>query len=776
MLSFTKNICVLLLEFVLLCNASPGNEIPRGRILSDGELLKMIDFKIKGLEGVKKYLDSGDTLHALLELATYYKNRQKPKYFLPQDSVSEKVTKFATEYPDKVIEIENRVENFIKRYGYDVDWYTGGKDKFGRIHTPAVVRYLARQWEAQNIGLMYHFTKLGIVKKQSKPEFYLEFFLNHVKDFINDYQTGKVDTGGNDVFEKFYAGHRTHNWLSTYNLLLKDLNWRDQIFMLKVFVLHASKLFDQCKKFNYGNHQLVGAVGLYEVTLMFPEIKPFKDWNEQAFKIIIEHMNKEINNDGFQFERSSHYHLLDIINYFKVFQLNRINEITLPDGFIPKLKSMFDAIIKVSMPSKNMPVLQDVNDTIRTEETKICAEMSLGALMFNDPIYKYFACENFPAEYYWFVDDSSLKKYYSLKGTEPNIKSVSLSETGYYVMRTGWGNKDLYMIIDAGLSKYKPDHNHGNALGIIAYANGKQILPNYSVNYTDPSYKFFKNSMAKNVAIVDSILHGRRWRDNKAKTGFGIWEELPNPTACKWISGESFDYFCGEHDGYKFLGIEYQREIIFVKPNYWIVLDEFWKNKETEKIHTFKQIWQGKFDILEPQILMNKDRGVILKCTDPNVQIVRNKMFDVDFVSLEKNTEGNCQLITFIYPYTAEIPTFSIDRNNKISVKFKVDSAEIIDEIIIKTPSSNPQKNNSMIIKRKVNKKIVNIIGINALGLIDLEEPGISLNLDKEANFEMNYIQEVNKWKIRVLDSNGVIRIKDKSDKFNIPKGIWHYF
>jgi len=41
-----------------------------------------------------------------------------------------------------------------------------------------------------------------------------------------------------------------------------------------------------------------------------------------------------------------------------------------------------------------------------------------------------------------------------------------------------------------------------------------------------------------------------------------------------WNSGAMLDYFSGEHDGYKSLGVHVQRRIAFVKPMYWIVVDQ----------------------------------------------------------------------------------------------------------------------------------------------------------------------------------------------------------
>ena len=105
--------------------------------------------------------------------------------------------------------------------------------------------------------------------------------MNEIKDFVSDFENGKVETGRNDVFERFYAGHRTRNWLFMHQILLgsDDYNWQDQILMIKVFILHGARLYDACKEFNWGNHQLHGLAGLYEMSIMFPEISVMNFWN-----------------------------------------------------------------------------------------------------------------------------------------------------------------------------------------------------------------------------------------------------------------------------------------------------------------------------------------------------------------------------------------------------------------------------------------------------------------------------------------------------------------
>ena len=139
------------------------------------------------------------------------------------------------------------------------------------------------------------------------------------------------------------------------------------------------------------------------MSTMFPEISVMKFWNSEAKRVILEHIEKEIKPDGFQFERASHYFKFDIINYFRVYQISQINNIELPALYVNRFHEMFNAIIKLEMPDKTLPVLQDAQDNYEKQSSDISSNddqftsndaaefkdpgeakfMSLGALLFN---------------------------------------------------------------------------------------------------------------------------------------------------------------------------------------------------------------------------------------------------------------------------------------------------------------------------------------------------------------------------------------------------------
>ena len=203
---------------------------------------------------------------------------------------------------------------------------------------------------------------------------------------------------------------------------------------------------------------------------------------------------------------------------------------------------------KISMNHKE-EILEN-NDQAELNDPKETLYMTLGSMVFKNSVYKYFGEESVPSEIYWFFSEAERNEYKNYEIEKPKIGSVGLEESNYYVMRTGWEDDSYYLLIDGGLAKHKPDHTHGGILGLFANINGVDVLPTYRVRYSEPTYRYLKNSFVKNVAIADNVVQGKKWKSNNARTGFGHWEILPKPEVNEWIAGDYFDYFSGSHNAF----------------------------------------------------------------------------------------------------------------------------------------------------------------------------------------------------------------------------------
>ncbi|HMQ43402.1 MAG TPA: heparinase II/III family protein [Mariniflexile sp.] len=249
------------------------------------------------------------------------------------------------------------------------------------------------------------------------------------------------------------------------------------------------------------------------------------------------------------------------------------------------------------------------------------------------------------------MNDSQLKLLENIQTKTPDVNSVAFTETGYYIMREGWKAHDKVMAISNGLDDEKPDHQHGDMLGIQAMANGHVILPNYQVRYSLKDYEFFKNSLVKNVALVDDELQGKDYAGNQGGSGFGKFATLPKPKTMAWHTNDDLDVYIGSHNGFENIGVNYSRQVIYLKDDFWIVKDHF----TSEKPHTYKQIWQGHYTLENAPNLVRatfndgsgSDIYQLVKIDTVTTSGTRGKQWAV----ASKNNKKNFNFITVIFPF-----------------------------------------------------------------------------------------------------------------------------
>ncbi len=581
---------------VFACTPSqPAAPIQQAHILavelpSDSTLLYGLKPDIPQLARVYRFRERGHWDAALEELAAYYRRVARDRYYFDWQNFGSRLDQYETLYPERMGIHDREARKLRAKFGADPAWKLPSQDLQGKPVTAYELRHLARQSRAPAMAITYF----------SEPDQAdnLAYFLQQRNSLNRAYGRGEVDTGGNAIYEAFRAGKRIHHWLFMHHAYLNspEYIWQEQIETIRTLLHHAAVLQETAGRNRYGNHHTRGMVALFEIASQYPEFVDSENWLERALDGITWHIEHEINDDGFQFERSIHYHKGDIENYFRVVQLARNGGIPLVPGFMDRFQSMFDALVKLAQPDGNLPVLQDDTDGLHAETNALGDVMALAALLFPDQrIYGSFAWDHVDPLFYWLIRGNRLQNLATISGADPDFGSTALESTGYYIMRNGWQPGKAYMVITAGLSERKPDHQHADMLGLVAYADGHEILPNYQVKYNEPDFPFWKGSWVKNVALVDSLTQAQQWKGNRGGSGFGKWLDLPEPHVIQWMISSGYDYFMGGHDAYVELGVDYTREIVFLKQaQVWIVRDRFTNPEQVE--HEFQQVWQGLFE------------------------------------------------------------------------------------------------------------------------------------------------------------------------------------
>ncbi len=557
-----------------------AQNIPSRSVVSIDNLSNYLKIEVK-----KEIVKKGEITTS--ELAQYFRDKFSERYFYDWQNFDKRFQTYKAIYPNSEKGHRERALDHMAKYKGSTQWKLPFNYQFGEPVNAYALRHLARQHKMVDIAFYYNY--------QNKHSKYIQYFKDQQQSLNAALVSGAYEKieDGNGVYEAFRSGYRILNWLQIHNMFLGQENYsdEDQLKTIATLLQHGAHLYERNQEFHSGNHQTRGLSALAMVSILLRDFEGTDKWYDLSMKLLEEHLSKEINDDGFQFERTVHYHISDIGNYYYVYQLAKTSNLEVSQFWEDKLKSLFTTLIKIAYPDRSAPVLSDDTDDPWAEKNDISGALTLGYLLFNDTEMGYFANDHVESKMFWYLSDSQLKMLDSIDTKQPEYKSLNFPTTGYYIMRDGWNPKNSMMIISAGLDDLKPDHQHGDMLGVQAMANGKTILPNYQVRYYLSDLELFKNSMTKNVALVDEELQGKQYTSNKGGSGFGKFKELPNPKVISWSTHDDVDVFVGSHDGFENVGVEYSRQVINLKNEFWIVKDNF----ISEKPHDYKQVWQGHY-------------------------------------------------------------------------------------------------------------------------------------------------------------------------------------
>lgn len=647
------NFYILIFGLTISSMSLPAQDIPVRTVMPIEQLSQFLTGDVKQV-----LTKEGEITEAVL--AKYFREKISERYFYDWNNFDQRFQSYQDIYPGSEKGHTERALDHMAKYDGSTQWKLPFNYLNGEPVNAYALRHLARQHKMVDIAYYYNY--------QNKDTKYIEYFKNQQRSLNAGLDAGKYEKieDGNGVYEAFRSGYRVLNWLQIHNVFLGQDSYsdEDQLKTLATLLQHGAHLYETNQEFHSGNHQTRGLSALAMVSILLRDFEGTDKWYEHSMMLLEEHLAKEINGDGFQFERTVHYHISDIGNYYYVYQLAKKSNLNVGQFWEDKLKSLFTTLVKIAYPDKSAPVLSDDTNIPWAEKNDISGALTLGYLLFEDPEMGYFANNNVQAKMYWYLSDSQLKMLKNIEAKKPEYKSLHFPTTGYYIMRDGWNMSDNMMIISAGLDALKPDHQHGDMLGIQAMANGKVILPNYQVRYYLKDLELFKNSMTKNVALVDKELQGKQYTSNKGGSGFGKFKELPNPKVISWTTNDKMDVFVGSHDGFENIGVNYSRQVIYLKKDFWIVKDNF----KSDKSHEYKQVWQGHFSNEQAPNLIRTtfDDGSGLdiyqlnKIDEVKSDGRRGKAWSV----VSKTGKENFSFITIVYPFNTFDKRIDEDRQN----------------------------------------------------------------------------------------------------------------
>ena len=314
--------------------------------------------------------------------------------------------------------------------------------------------------------------------------------------------------------------------------------------------------------------------GLFEIALALPQNEQTKEWIEIALDRLERSSRVQVYDDGSQWEQSPMYHNEVYHCLCCCVYLARINGITLPEGMEERVHRMARADMIWRKPDMHQFTHGDSDDT------DLGDVLSMGAYLFHDPELKYAGFDRLDFESAWDFGMKAVKEYEALAAKEPDFTSAALADSGNYYLRSDWSEKaNLLHFTCGGMST---GHCHGDKLHVSLVINGEDVLVDGGRGtYMDVPLRF---------VLKDNPGHNTTTVDGKSFTTFeSSWytEHLSLAVNRTFRQGKLAEYVQGGHLGYIDDGIFVNRRVIWIKPDIYVINDEFYAQGN----HTYRQFF-----------------------------------------------------------------------------------------------------------------------------------------------------------------------------------------
>lgn len=605
-----------LVLFTLIAGALVSQSVGAAEItgpqITKQEFFSLLDYTVPGLSGVRDAAEADDYDKAAAALLEYMRARRSVKYFIDSSQ------KPAAANPDYDTTKADDICNHIFHGGIS-DWYPpyqlGEKIDWGA--SP----YNDREWH-WGINRHPHWTILGEAYWATVNEKYAVEFVKQLTDWVTSRPVVTDGSHNSSVsWRTIEAGLRMGSaWPSSYQYFLNSPNFTPEahLLFLRSMVDHARHLEKHPTGINWVTMEMSG---LLHVAVLFPEFKESERWRKFALDRLNKELNAQVYPDGMQFELTTGYHCVALDNFAEPLKLLELNGITVPAEYDAALRRMYEALIHMVKPCGYLPAFNDSDAHIETDPQsgKWADARSIlkeGASRYNRPDMLYAA--------------TSAKE-----GKPPTHASHAFDYAGYYVMRQGWDRDDLYLVFDAG--PLGAAHQHEDKLSFEAYAFGETLLYDPGrYSYADRVFgPHIRSTWAHNTCVVNGLCQSRmsvppeqrKWVTDKP---------LNNP----WITTAEFDYAEGVYDeGYgskRDRSVIHRRGILFVKNDYWFVVDRF-EGAGEHTIDTLFHFAPGKVRVDDTSLACSSANA-----GRPGVMIVPSATGGVR-VEIQEGSESPCQ-------------------------------------------------------------------------------------------------------------------------------------
>lgn len=404
-----------------------------------------------------------------------------------------------------------------------------------------------------------YFATLGRAYAYSHDRRFLEMFSRLAQDWLRQNPPGVRSPNWESVLEVAY---RANSWLWALYHFRADLNDETLLAVVRGLWLMGRYLATNLEYTSPNNHLLLEAKALAMLGLLFPEFREAGQWHQLGERVLWAELRRQVRPDGGHAEQASLYHQIITSELLEYLWLLDVNERSAPEDVRLRFARMLEFERGLLKPNGEMPLYGD--STLGDSYVRFNA-LAGGAVLLNRPDL---ACAPMDEATLWLTQGRALPVVPAPQ------ESCAFPDSGFCVMRAGDGPTAAYLLFDCGPFGYAPapGHGHADALSFELYFSGQSLIVDpgaYSYHAGLRWRNYFRGTAAHNTIRVDgqdqSLLQGEM--------------RVVRPAGVKllaWVSTDAYDFVDGAHDGYTRLAhpVVHRRQILFIKPDYWVVFDQ----------------------------------------------------------------------------------------------------------------------------------------------------------------------------------------------------------
>lgn len=510
------------------------NDKRTGPLLSDERFfLECLNLDYEGMEAVKDSAARRDWAGARREMAAYIRRTLEPERFfqIPYE-VPENIYKYPDESDEEACRriCDHTLISVgvpcVYGKGQPVDWqanptYNGYREWTWQLSRHNDIKLLAHEYRR--------------TKKKILADTAAELFTSWVRQA---------------VYPGDCAGYMTDCWRTIECGIRMGANWpyilftfyQAEAFTDDVLIDWYKSVWEHGERLSRNhmtaNWLIMEMNGLGQIGILYPQFLQSEKWLKQAYESLEEELDKQIYEDGFQYELSTGYHNVVVNNYQRLIEVAKAFGKPVPDKMLKKLEAACEVDVKLMMPNGCLPDLND-GDWRNVEQT-----YRIRQRIFPDN-----------ERIRWIVQRE--------EGLRPDFTSIALPWSGFLAMRTGWGARDAWALMDA--APFGKAHQHEDKLSLLFYANGKLLLTeggNYAYDDSEMR-KYVLSTRAHNTVTVDGQGQNRRagyaWKE----------EDIHKPADLVWKLSADWDFGESRYaEGYgeeALISAEHHRRVFFLK-------------------------------------------------------------------------------------------------------------------------------------------------------------------------------------------------------------------